>query len=187
MRKSISKQAAIVSFRSLFSESDKGCVLIIASILEETLRQLHEAHIAVITYPSKKNVFKDLSNAQLSTFAGMIQIANAYGLISDEDYKDLQLIRKLRNEAAHCIFDFNLQDSGVKAIVMQLSADERAERMFAELEKKSSNAKPALNLPKLTEARSHLILNGLALHDIIVAKLADAIERLLAKRKTVSR
>jgi hypothetical protein len=70
---------------------------------------------------------------------------------------------------------------------MQLSADERAERMFAELEKKSSNAKPALNLPKLTEARSHLILNGLALHDIIVAKLADAIERLLAKRKTVSR
>jgi hypothetical protein len=100
VRKSISKQAAIVSFRSLFSESDKGCVLIIASILEETLRQLHEAHIAVITYPSKKNVFKDLSNAQLSTFAGMIQIANAYGLISDEDYKDLQLIRKLRNEAA---------------------------------------------------------------------------------------
>jgi len=160
-------------------------VLIIASILEETLRQLHEAHIAAITYPSKKNIFKDLSNAQLSTFAGMIQIAYAYGLLSDEDYEDLQLIRKLRNEAAHSIYDFSLQDSGVQTIVMQLKADARCEPTTKEHEKNLPDTKQFLNLPKLTKAKSHLILNGLALHDIIVAKLADALERLLIKRKTV--
>ena len=115
----------------------------------------------------------------------MIQIANAFGLISDEDYEDLQLIRKLRNEAAHSIYDFSLQDSGVQTIVLSLKADARYKLAAKELEENAPSIKPALNLPKLTGARIHLIQNGLALHEIITEKLADAIERLLDKRKTV--
>ncbi len=161
-------------------------MLIIASILEEKLRQLHKFHVAAITYPLEGKIFKDLSNTQLSTFAGMIQIAYAYGLLSREDYKDLQLIRKLRNETAHSIYDFSLQDSGVKAVVMQLKADARYKLAVKEPKKDLSDTKQVLNLPKLTEVKSYLIWNGLALNDIIEVKLEDAIERVLLKRKTVA-
>lgn len=187
MPKSITKKAKIVSFRTLLLESDKGCTIIIASVLEEVLRQLHEAHIAVISCPAKKNIFDNLSApyAPLATFAGKIQIAYGYGLISSDDYEDLQVIRKLRNEAAHSIYDFSLEDDGVRAVVMQLKADSRCKQPVQELEKNSGESKPVLKLPKLTETKRHLILNGLALQDIIQEKLVDTLERLLVKRKTI--
>ncbi len=186
MRKSITKKAKIVSFRTLIVESDKGCTIIIASILEEMLRQLHEAHIAVISHPAKKSIFENLSApyAPLATFAGKIQIAYGYGLISNGDYEDLQIIRKLRNEAAHSVYDFSLEDDGVQAVVMQLKADSRCKQPVQELGNDSSEAKPILDLPKFSESKRHLILNALALQDIIQEKLVDTIERLLAKQKT---
>jgi len=172
MRKPISKQSKVVSFRSLVEESDKGCVIIIGSILEETLRQLHEAHIAANTHPNEAKIFKELVrvHAPLSTFAGVIQIAYAYGLFSYNDFRDLEIIRRLRNEAAHCVWDFSLRDSGVQNMVMLLSAASR-QRINPSIEKNAAPKNDAPNSPKLTEAKRHLIQNGLALLDIIQKSL----------------
>ena len=49
----------------------------------------------------------------MSTFFGKINLAYAFGLINREQHEALHVIRDLRNEAAHCIFDFNFRDSGV--------------------------------------------------------------------------
>jgi hypothetical protein len=185
MRKRLSQQAAIASFRSLCNESDKGCTIIIASILDERLRRLHEVHVAAATYPSRTKIFKELCcpHAPLSGFAGKIQIAYAYGLIPSKDYEDLQIVRKLRNEAAHSIFDFSLQDNGVRAVAMRLQAYARCQQTANKLEKNLRGTKGDLDLPELTEAKRHLIVNGLALHRLILAKLVDAIECLLIKRR----
>lgn len=182
MRKPISRQSKIVSPRSLIEESDKGCVIIIGSILQETLRQLHEAHIAANTHPKKVKIFEDLTriHAPLSSFAGLIQIAYAYNLLSYKDFQDLEIIRRLRNEAAHCFWDFSLEDSGVQNLVMQLAAASRRHLDFS-IDKKAIGKS---DQPKLTKAKRHLILNGLTLLDIIQEKLADAIELYLEKRKS---
>jgi len=173
VKKSISKQSAIVSFRSLVNESDKGCVLIIASILEEMLRQLHEAHIATITYPSRENkLFDSLSR---TTFGHRIEMAYAYGLISKEDYQDAEIIRELRNEAAHSIFDFSLTDVGVRSVVMKLKTALRNSRSASFLESGMPNDLPA---PK-----HHLILNGLVLNEVMRLKIVSALEDLINKRK----
>src|SRR3989442_87408 len=82
------------------------------------------------TWTARKNVFKDLSqtHAPLSTFAAVIKIAFAYGLISAEDYEDFELVRRLRNEAAHTIYDFSFEDHGVQEMVIRLKADEGIRR-----------------------------------------------------------
>jgi hypothetical protein len=53
-------------------------------------------------YPSRNKIMNDLCavHAPFSSLAGLIQVAYGYGLISEGDYSDLQVIRKLRNEAA---------------------------------------------------------------------------------------
>jgi hypothetical protein len=155
MKKPISLSSQIVSFRSLCVESDKGCVIIIASVLEHELRQLHEAHIAMAIHPSKKNVFSDLCrvHAPLSSFAGCIQLGHAYGLISKHDCDDLHVIRKLRNEAAHTLFDFSLQDKGVKAVLNQLKSTMRSEQANTS-SAKQDRRKNSSRLPQLTEEKS---------------------------------
>ena len=76
MRKLVTQTPKAARFGTLIKESDKGCVIIVGSILEDLLGQLHDAHIAKTTQRSK-NIFKSLSSgcAPLSTFAGKIQIA----------------------------------------------------------------------------------------------------------------
>lgn len=153
-------------------------------MLEETLRQLHEAHIAATTWPVKKNVFKDLcqTHAPLSTFAGMIKIAFAYGLISPEDYDDLELVRHLRNEAAHTIYDFSFEDHGVKDLVTRLKADGRTRQKTIDA-KAFPTERPKVNCPEITTIKRNFLLNTMALHDVVVGKLQSALEALLVKRR----
>ncbi len=178
MRKFISKQSPIVSYRSLYKESDKGCVLIVGTILEEHLRQLHEAHIAAHTTSAKKNIFKDLCqpHAPLSTFSSVIKIAFAYGLIPTDDYEELEIVRRLRNEAAHTICDFSLEDDGIKDLVLRLRADERMPPNAVDA--KSSPAGTAnLTLPKITKVKRHFLVNSLTLNDSILEKLEKEFNR----------
>lgn len=184
MHKTILRESTFVSDRSLCVESDKGCVLILASLLEEKLRLLHEAHIEATTYPSKRKVFKDLESVHgpFSTLAGLIGIAFAYGLISEGDYADLEIIRKLRNEAAHSLHDFSLQDSGAQNLVKALHADARYGD--ANGTKGPPCAESNARFPRFTEARRLLLLSGLVLDDGLRRKLCQAVEALLAKRRT---
>jgi hypothetical protein len=81
-------------------------------MLEQVLRDVHEAHIDLIV--SEKAGFYDGLFAgpysPLATFSGVIQLGYAYGLIAADDYRDLNLIRKIRNEAAHCDCEFSFGD-----------------------------------------------------------------------------
>ena len=160
-------------------------MLIVGTMLEETLRQLHEAHIAATTTTAKKNVFKELCqpHAPLSTFSSVIKLAFAYGLISADDYEELEIVRRLRNEAAHTVYDFSLEDNGVKELVMRLKANERM-RLKAIDAKGSPPGVTKLVLPEISKVKRDFLVNSLALHETILEKLEGAVQSLLTKRES---
>jgi DNA-binding MltR family transcriptional regulator len=96
-------------FRTYFSESDRGCVLIVAGELDRMLKELHEAKMNLESSASgelRKRLFH--GHGPLSTFASRIQLGFAYGLIPKCTFEDLERLRDIRNKAAHSAQHFSL-------------------------------------------------------------------------------
>lgn len=160
-------------FRSLFKESDRGAVLISATRLEEKLELLHRKSISHRVTDAKKlldELFRPY--APLSSFSAKIQLAHAYGLIDAEDYADLNIIRKIRNDAAHTSVEFSFEAKDISQRVTHLKAPgrmipllSRMTDLFAEQELEE------LKDPKVAQAhpKMYYILACLALETRIVA------------------
>jgi DNA-binding MltR family transcriptional regulator len=118
-------------FQRLIEESDRGCVLLTASFLDELLEQLHRTHIKSKASPPDK-LIKELftAYAPLSTLSAKIKLARAYGLISDEDYLDLELLRGMRNDAAHTLADFAFDLPEIQRKVVAFTAPKRVAQNF---------------------------------------------------------
>jgi DNA-binding MltR family transcriptional regulator len=83
-------------------ESDRGCVIFGASMLEDELESLLRECCRTDMGTVKKVVdplFRGY--APFSTFSAKIQVSYAFGLIPKHVYKTLDLVRKLRNDFAH--------------------------------------------------------------------------------------
>jgi len=89
----------VMEFRfSLNSETNRGCALMVASFLEHKLGRLLEA----ILVDDSKVVSELFSHSgPLGTFSSRIDIAYAMGLIGPATRRDINLIRKIRNEFGH--------------------------------------------------------------------------------------
>ena len=82
----------------LNKETARGAVLVAATYLERQLGEI-VASFLVEGRPAK-NLLAGF-NAPLGTFAARAAAAEALGLISADEFGDLQRIRKVRNEFAH--------------------------------------------------------------------------------------
>jgi DNA-binding MltR family transcriptional regulator len=74
---------------------------LIEEMLEEVLRSF------LLDNAATKNLF-DTPNAPFSTLSGKASGSRALGLISAEEFRDIELVRKIRNAFAHsvmCSFD----------------------------------------------------------------------------------
>jgi hypothetical protein len=95
-------QPHLHAFRALLDqlpdESPRGRVLISATTLDDLLQQILEARLV-----GHADVAKLTSgfNAPFGTFSARILGALALGTISEREYRELQTIRKIRNEFAH--------------------------------------------------------------------------------------
>lgn len=91
-------------FETLSKESDRGMVLISASFLEESLEALLRARFS-IRYPKSKSSIDPLFDTfgPLYSFSAKIKICYAIDLIGGWMYRDLEIVRKLRNKFAHSI------------------------------------------------------------------------------------
>jgi DNA-binding MltR family transcriptional regulator len=87
----------------LHRESERGRVLISAGLLEEQLKQIL---LAFMLETQASKALLQGATAPLGTFHSRIEAAYALALISEEQYHDLCLIRRIRNDFAH-----NLQAS----------------------------------------------------------------------------
>ncbi|MGH7514768.1 MAG: hypothetical protein ACREOQ_17825 [Gemmatimonadales bacterium] len=94
---------------TLIRESDRGAVLIGASVVDSYLGKLFE-HVAA-GWMGPKDVKRLLRYpGALSTFAAKADVALATRLIGPQTYQSLQILRALRNDVAHSPDTFRLAD-----------------------------------------------------------------------------
>jgi len=177
-RKPITQEIKPPKVRTLLHESDRGCVILMTSILDEVLGRIHECCLNVNLFgtPDLMDTFRALTGpfGPLHSFGGKIQVAYAYGLISREQYDMLNLVRQLRNEAAHERFEFRLEDKGVIALIEKLGTYELT---------KIENIFKVPQDVEIPPAKRDFITCGLALLVDLQQTCADWVERLLEKRR----
>ncbi|MEA5475374.1 MltR family transcriptional regulator [Synechococcus sp. CCY9201] len=78
-------------------ESDRGVILIIGAMLDELLAEL----LKNVLEPSVADKLVNGSTAPLGSFSARAKISFAIGVVDAQDYKDIEVIRKVRNAAAH--------------------------------------------------------------------------------------
>jgi mannitol operon repressor len=79
-------------------ETERGAALTAAAFLDDLLRNVIEAFL--IRNRSGKSL-TDGFNAPLGTLSSRIAACHAMGLISDGEFQECELMRKIRNEFAH--------------------------------------------------------------------------------------
>lgn len=81
-------------------ETERGAALAAAAMLDEQLGRIIEAFLI----PNKgSKALLDGFNAPLGTFSARVAASFGLGLLSEIEYRECELIRKVRNEFAHQI------------------------------------------------------------------------------------
>jgi hypothetical protein len=176
-RKRITQEIKPPKVHTLMHESDRGCVILVTSILDEVLGRIHECclNVNLIGTPDLLDTFRSLTGSfgPLHSFGGKTLVGYAYGLISREQYEMLNLVRQLRNEAAHERYEFRLEDKGVAALIAKLGA-------YA-LTKIENNIKAPQSVA-IPPVKRNFINCSVALLVDLQQTHADWLERLLEKR-----
>jgi len=79
-------------------ESDRGAALVAASMLDERLEEILRAFL--VDTPTSKDLLLGF-NAPLGTFSAKANAALSLGLIQENEFKEITIIRKIRNEFGH--------------------------------------------------------------------------------------
>lgn len=95
-------------FQEMFmKETDRGLVLVAASFIDFNLQNLLVSKLTL----QKKDVSEFFSgNGFLSTFSSKIKLAKAIELIDETTFRNIEVVRKVRNQYAHMIKDKTLKD-----------------------------------------------------------------------------
>ena len=98
-------------------ETDRGAALVGAALLDQQLLKILKSH-----FLDKKESLDLLEggSAPLGTFSSRIKACYCLGLISELEHKELQLIRKIRNEFAHQTHGLESQTEKVASLCKNL-------------------------------------------------------------------
>lgn len=105
-------------FEEFNRESDRGAAIIGAAMLDERLRQLMGAFL--VDDSTKVDQLLEGPLAPLGSFASRIGTSYCLGLISKDEYHDLQIVREIRNVFAHELHGLSFSDARVKDKCTQL-------------------------------------------------------------------
>lgn len=98
-------------------ESDRGAALSAAAVLEDRLEEIIKAFLI----DSKSSVkLLDGFNAPIGTFSSKILLAHALALIQDDEFQQIELLRKIRNKFAHTWEYLNFESNSIKSLVFAL-------------------------------------------------------------------
>lgn len=103
--------------RAFDDESDRGAALVAASMLDERLEQILRAFM--IECDASNNLLSGF-NAPLGTFSARASAAMSLGLIQENEFKEITLIRKIRNVFGHGWEPQTFDSQKVAAHVIQL-------------------------------------------------------------------
>lgn len=99
-------------------ESDRAAVIVTSVMFENALKSLLLQYF--LPNPSSSDELFDGSNAPLASFSARIAIAHRAGLISARFARNLNLMRKIRNEFAHNLDGCDFQEARIKDQVLAL-------------------------------------------------------------------
>lgn len=99
------------------NESDRGAALVAASLLDEQLRDVLFAFFADV--PTSKELLEGM-NAPLGTFSSRLSAAYSLGLIQENEYREINIIRKIRNEFGHKWRGVDFKNQKIHDLCMQL-------------------------------------------------------------------
>jgi hypothetical protein len=108
---------------ALSQESDRACVILVASRSDYLLRIKLAHEFSRGNSDARSALFS--SSGPFSTFSAKLNAAFCAGWIDRDVYDDLQVIRKLRNEFAHSIDNHTLSDEPFPSMVSKLRVPKR--------------------------------------------------------------
>ena len=102
--------------REFQEETDRGAALVGAALLDQQLLDLLSSHLL-----DKKQSRELLQGgtAPLGTFSARIKASYCLGLLTDLEHRELQLIRKVRNEFAHHVHGLAFQTERISGLCSQ--------------------------------------------------------------------
>ncbi len=100
------------------AQDDRAMVLSIATFLEDTLGRLLLAYFR--TCKSTKELIEGF-NAPLGTFGSRIKAVYVFGLVTEDQFKDMEILRKIRNQFAHNWDGVTLDRNDIQALIGQTS------------------------------------------------------------------
>jgi mannitol operon repressor len=92
------------------AETDRGRALIVASLIEEMLEEVLKAYL--MASPQTKKLFEG-PNATISSLHSKALLCRSLSLITKQEYADIDLVRKIRNQFAHNVL-CSFEDQKVK-------------------------------------------------------------------------
>ncbi len=95
-------------FEELESQTDRGAAIIGASLLESRIEEAIRGRLL----DDKITVVLFEASGALGSFSAKIDLAYSLGIYGEKTYRELNIIRKIRNDFAHFVkpLDFNSQD-----------------------------------------------------------------------------
>ena len=122
-KKSISIEFGKRISDALSEESDRACVILVASWVDHFLRIKLAQEFSKGNSDARAALFS--SNGPFANFSAKLNAAFCADWIERDVYQDLQVIRKLRNEFAHSIDSHTLHDEPFHTMVAQLRVPKR--------------------------------------------------------------
>jgi hypothetical protein len=146
--------------------SDRSACIILSSIIERALELTIVLRIEMgieMEQPYKERLFG--RDGALSTFSGNIQFARALGLITDDTFRNLNILRTIRNRFAHSPLPLSFKSDDIK--------DELAKMRYARF---AGIAVTESLLEDIPERRKEFVLACFGLMDELDDSRADVDE-----------
>lgn len=104
--------------RVIGGQDERAMVLSLAAFIEDTLGRL------LLAYLRECKASRDLVegfNAPLGTLSSRIKTVYAFGLVTEEQFRDMEILRKIRNLFAHNWEGVSLERNDIASMIGQLS------------------------------------------------------------------
>lgn len=105
-------------YELISGESDRGAVIVAASILEENLGEILKAFL--LRPSTKKDDLLDGAYAPLGSFAAKIELSFRLGIIRQPIRQQLMLFKSIRNDVAHRLSVASLQDEKCRSRLAEI-------------------------------------------------------------------
>lgn len=99
------------TFDEIFKQTDRASAIVSSAILEEILERM-----LISFFVNHDTIKKDLfdGTAPISTFSAKINIVYHLGLIDINEYRDLKIVKDIRNDFAHSFEHINFETQRIK-------------------------------------------------------------------------